>query len=165
MISFSLSQIAFSLVAASLLGIICSAVYALIGLAVNVIRRLSADIKSIVKFDTIFPLPGFGGYDRSEGGALIILLYVLIFGIGFSLTSYIALDGEIRLYMLIFSFASLYLSNIVFFNFLKKLLSYIYSLLLRALCIPIRIICAGIKLLKRRIILSLKINKTKVKNI
>ena len=49
----------------------------------------------------------------------LLPLKIFLFGIGFCLLSYIALDGEVRIYMLILSSASLFISKLAFLRLLK----------------------------------------------
>ena len=72
-------------------------------------------LKETVKYNKILPLPSFKGAKISiKSGAALSIIAIFSFAIGFSLLSYMSLDGQLRLYMLILSFASFYLSKNVF---------------------------------------------------
>ena len=94
---------------------------------------------------------------RGEIGAFTILFLSIAFTVGFCLMSYLSLDGEIRLYMLVLSFASFYLSKFAFFDFCERLILlfldkifWIISRLIRVVFLPI------LKALKKIIIFIFK---------
>ena len=65
-----------------------------------------------------------------------IFISVVLFGIGFSIISYVFVDGCIRMYLLLFSLLGVYLSNITIVRFLNSvvLLTITKTLNIIALC-------------------------------
>ena len=66
-----------------------------------------------------------------------IFISVVLFGLGFSIISYVFVDGCIRMYLLLFSLLGMYLSNITIVRFLNNivLLSMTKTLNIIFLCI------------------------------
>ena len=164
MISFSINEIHLSIGYAAGYGVAYSAIFSLCLLLRAVIFSLSKILSDIFKFEKIFPLPSFKKHIKlSERGAVFSFLSVIIFTLGFVLISYFALDGVLRVYMLVFAFASFYLSKFALFDFLNRLFVWIFDKLLMLLCLFLRISFAPIrflfKFIKSRIIYFLRANK------
>ena len=152
MIAFSIEEIAFSILAALCYGLIFSAglsfVLALIGVAF-----CAPAAGKIYMYEKIFPLPTFKELNiNRKFGMTTWILSIALYWLGFCLLSYLALDGELRLYMLVLSFASFYLSNFAFSAFFTKLFLYfsrvfliVLSLVFRMIFAPIKAFCSALK--------------------
>ena len=148
MISFTHAEILSSCIWAVMYGLFYCVLYCISVSLTNLLSCLPGDIKSMLGFERIFPLPKFKHEKTKSIGSLLIIILVFLYGLGFSLISYAALDGEIRLYMLVLSFASFYLSKNVFFNFEQSTIRLIYVALLKIISLLIRLLVV----LKRRIV-------------
>lgn len=103
-----------------------------------------------VRFDNILPPPRFAKDSfRWRRGPIYIFLAFTLFALGFSLLSYVSLDGQTRIYMLILAFASFYLSKIAFFDFLRKAFLWLFGLALSAASVMVRLAILPIKLIVR----------------
>ena len=152
MIAFDLREVAFSILYALIYGVGFALFYSFMILLKTVWKHLSRVTCDLVKFYKITPLPTFDYIlKRQSGGVFLIALSVLFFGLGFSLLSYVALDGQIRIYMLILCFASFYLSKLAFYEIFVKLLLHLLRVILRAFSMPMRIILFPINRLVKRI--------------
>ena len=148
MIDFDLKITLTSILFAVIFGVLYAVLYSVVYLLKSTFGCIPSIIRDIVSFDKILPLPRFE-YLSTEGrlGGFLTSLLIILFGLGFSILSYISLDGQIRIYMLFFSFASFYLSKKVFFNifirFFFLLLScflILFSIILRVIILPIKMI-------------------------
>lgn len=141
MIAFTTGEILLSVIYALIFGagfaVLTSAVDMLLGVALT----LPTFAREVFCFDRILPPPKLSqaGTGRKKG-ALYIFLCVILFAIGFSLLSYVSLDGQIRIYMLALAFASFYLSKSVFCDFLTKLFLSLFKLILSGLTVVLRLI-------------------------
>ena len=96
-----------------------------------------------------------------------VVLNIVLFFLGFILLSYIALDGVIRIYLLIIVFASFYLSKIHIFCYFEKLLEafvtfiiHVFSAFFEVISYPPRKVFSILrKIIKKRDLLSPKIKK------
>jgi hypothetical protein len=89
-------------------------------------------------------------YGGNEKHILSGIVDILVFGVGFIFLSYAALDGALRFYMLILSFAAFYLSNFAFFEFLSRILNIFFDYLELCVLIFIRIIMFPIRQLIKK---------------
>ncbi len=148
MITFSFEEILFSILAALCYGLIFSAGLSLFLVIIRVAFSIPVAAGEIYRFEKIFPLPKFKGINTERKcGTVTWILAIAAYWLGFCLVSYLALDGEIRLYMLVLSFASLYLSNSAFSVFFTKLFSYLLRIFLIVLFLFFRLLFAPIKVL------------------
>lgn len=96
--------------------------------------------------------------DKDEG-ALFVFIFTLAFFLGFTLLSYYSLDGQFRIYMLLFSLASFLISNLASkkylipaFEFLLKRILALTVVFLRIIILPLRfLILRLIKCFKNRV--------------
>lgn len=157
MISFNIYEILLSIGYAAGYGVAYSAIFSLFLLLRAMIISLAEIMVTIFKFEKIFPLPCFKNLIKPcNRGAVFTFLSVVIFTLGFITISYFALDGVIRIYMLIFAFASFYLSKFALFDFLNKLFVWIFDKILVLLCLALRIALTPARRL-------LKLKKTRAK--
>ncbi len=157
MISFSTGEIMISVGYAILWGIVFSAAYALCILLVGLMRSLPKIVRDIFVFDKILPTPSFASYlSIGKRGAFFSFASVVIFTVGFNIISYFSLDGVIRIYMLIISSAAFYVSKIVLFDILSKLLLWLISALLMMLCVVFRLLVTPLKWLFSFLINNIK---------
>lgn len=159
MITSDIKEILFSVLYALIFGSGFAVFYSFIILLKTVVVSLPKAVVDCIKFEKITPLPSFDYiFYRQSGGAFIIVCSVLIYGLGFSLLSYITLDGQIRIYMLILSFASFYLSKFAFYEICIKLLLHLYRLILILVSFFFRLILLPFKKIASHH-LKLKTNK------
>ena len=122
MMGFSASEILNSILYAIGFGLIFSAVYTVLILLSGVVGSIPKVGKEIIIFKKVFPLPDFKSCINFKKVSLPLrLLSVFLFTVGFILISYLSLDGVIRIYMLFFAFATFYLLNFAFFDFLSSI--------------------------------------------
>ena len=146
MIAFTYGEIVSSILLAILYGCLYAVLFSLVCLIVNMVLSLPKIIRDTLSFDKILPPPSFKNLktDNSCGGFLSFIC-VILFTIGFLLLSYLALDGVIRIYMLILSFASFYLSKITFTEFLSRLFMAAFRRILSLLSIVVRVVIWPLK--------------------
>ena len=150
MIGFSFEEIYGSMLYAITWGAVFCAAFSLCGLILGIVGSFGRICRVIFVYEKIFAPP-----TKEElkivprYNALLSFVSVLIFTLGFAVVSYFSLDGVIRLYMLILSFASFYLSKIVFFDFLNKAIGFILSSAFLLLCPLVRLLIYPVKLLVR----------------
>ena len=115
--TFSAEEIFSSVIFALAYGTIFAVILSLTVVLKESLAVSFAMLKSSLRFYKIFPLPSLKNLKISnKSGALISVVSIFLFAIGFCLLSYLTLDGQLRLYMLTLSFASFYLSKIAFFD-------------------------------------------------
>ena len=130
MIWFSGEQILFSI----LYSLIYGGIFALFVCFLSV---LSTMIKNGAYMLACFFIPGrkltasdLRVFEKEEKSGFIIYLYIILFTLGFILLSYIALDGCIRAYTLLFSLISFYLIRLILKNSFSIFVLAIYNHLL-----------------------------------
>lgn len=141
MMSFSTGEILASVIYAIAYGTLFAIAFTLI-VTIKEFAVLFYDmLKSCINYEKIFPLPKFTIKKITPKiSGVTSVLSIFFFAIGFSLLSYLSLDGEIRLYMLIFAFASLYLSKIAFLNFFINAFLLIFGLFNAAFSLFLRLL-------------------------
>ncbi len=151
MIGFNIGEIFNSVIYAFAFGVIFSVAFSLCRLVRGMLASILDVTSEFIKFSKIFPLPNFKKFiNPKKNGAVFSFLSIIFFTLGFILISYLSLDGTIRIYMLIVSFASFYLSNFTFCEILSKILLCILNLFLKFLCLIFRIIASPIKMILKR---------------
>lgn len=114
-------------------------------------------LKNLSWNDRIFSLPRLKRVDFiHRTSAVAHALSILLFAVGFSLLSYLSLDGQIRLYMLILSFASFYMSKNAFFGFLKRIVFIALGIPVSLIAIALRITLKISKRLTKKDLSSIK---------
>ncbi len=150
MISFSIHEILLSLGYAAGYGVAYSAIFSLCLLLRAIIFSSAEIVAEIFKFEKLFPLPSFKKHIKlSDRGAVFSFFSVIIFALGYVLISYFALDGVVRIYMLVLAFASFYLSKFALFDFLSRIFVWIFDKLLMLLCLCLRICFTPIRFIAR----------------
>ena len=148
MIDFDLNITLTSILFAIIFGVLYAILYSVVYLLKSTFGCIPSIIREIVSLKKILPLPRFE-YLSTEGrlGGFLTSLSIILFGLGFSILSYVSLDGQIRIYMLFFSFASFYLSKkaflnifIRFFFLLLRCFLKAFSFIFRAIILPIKMI-------------------------
>ncbi len=140
MMTFTSQEILLSVLYAIIYGCFFALLLSALLLIKGVIKGGRESLISVIRFDKIFPLPSFSQIQASENpGAFLSAASIILFAVGFSLLSYFSLDGEIRLYMLILSFASFYLSKFVILGIFKKIFTRLIRLIFIALSFVLRI--------------------------
>ena len=149
MIAFTYQEIADSILFAIGFGVGFSVLYSAVLLLRSIIFSLPDIFCSIFVFDKILPLPSFSEIGKGQKvGKILCFFSVVLFFVGFCLLSYIALDGIIRIYMLVLCSAAFYLSKITIFEFFIKVFLFIFRFVLRLFTLVIRIIVSPVKRLK-----------------
>lgn len=155
---FSFSEILGAVLMCLCFGVGYALAFSLLSCLLGVIKAGRAFFTRIIDFERIFPLPTFRDLKISPyRGAVFSFLSVLLFAIMYSLLSYLALDGEIRLYTLIIYFASFYLSRIAFLGIFIKA----FELIIRALMLLISLF---VRMLLRLILRPLRIAHLQIKH-
>ena len=146
MMSFSLDEILVSIVSAFVYGLIFAFCISLALIIKSLIKGLPCIIREMLFYEKLLPLPQpMRPTGDEKNGPFLLCGSIFLFALGFSLLSYFSLDGEIRLYMLIISFASFYLSNFVFFKTFNKIALLFIRVILNVLAFAIRVIILPIK--------------------
>lgn len=151
MMTFSAGEIFSSVVYALIYGIAFAMMLSAIKAIKEGIYASLEYLKNISKNDRIFSLPSLKRVNfihRTD--AVAHALSILLFAVGFSLLSYLSLDGQIRLYMLIFSFASFYMSKNAFFGFSKKIVFIALGIPVALIAMALRITLKIIKRLNKK---------------
>ena len=147
MLSFTSEEIFASITHALLFGFIFAIIVSLLLMIKGVTEGLGQGIKEVIYFDRILPLPSFKYLkNQSKPGGVLSVFLIFTFAIGFSILSYVSLDGELRLYMLIVAFASFYLSKFAFFGFSSTIFVALFRLLFKLFSLVLRVIISVFKL-------------------
>ena len=157
MMTFSAGEIFSSVVYALIYGI----AFAMMLSAIKAIKEgIYASLEYLKKLswnDRIFSLPRLKRVNFiHRTGAVAYALSILLFAVGFSLLSYLSLDGQIRSYMLILSFASFYMSKNAFFGFLKRIVFIALGIPVSLIAIALRITLKISKRLTKKDLSSIK---------
>ena len=130
MMGFSSIEILNSVLFAVIYGAFFAFIYESVRLALLVFKSLPKVCSEILVFEKIFPTPPITKAVKSaKTGRPFSFFSVLAFFFGFSVISYISLDGDIRLYMLILSSASFFLFYSTFWDFYRWLILSILDLI------------------------------------
>lgn len=150
MIAFEKSELLLSVLMAVAYGAGFSVLLCAVDIILGSISAIPRLFREVIVFDSIMPPPRFKkDCFELRRGPIYIFLAFMLFAVGFCLLSYVSLDGEIRLYMLILSFASFYLSKIAFFDFLRRAFLRLYSLLLTVFAVVFRCLVFPLKMFVR----------------
>lgn len=135
MISESLPEIYFSIISALIFGLIFSALVSTFRLFFTLFNSVIYLLpKSILKKIDLKEITATFNLSLKKEGRVALFFKIVFLAIGFSLLSYFALDGEIRLYMVFFYSAAIFVSNIAFLALSKFILPPLVLLFL----IPLR---------------------------
>lgn len=141
MMTFSAEEIFSSVIFALAYGAIFAVIFSLTVVLKEILAVSFAMLKSSLRYDKIFPLPSLKNVKISnKSGALISVVSIFLFAVGFSLLSYLALDGQLRLYMLILSFASFYLSKIAFSDIFSRVIFFAFRISFILIIFVIRLV-------------------------
>ena len=152
MMGFDSGEIARSLLWAIIYGAGYSFVLYLLSMLFGLLGSVRDASIKIIRFEKLFPLPSFSEFKISCHSSWGFTVFsVFLFATGFSLLSYLSLDGEIRIYMLILSFASFYLSKIAFSVIFSHLFAIAFRFFLVLISLPVRIILLLLLYFPRRI--------------
>ena len=158
MMTFSTEEIFSSVIFALAYGAIFAIILSFVVVLKESLVAILDMLKTTLSYEKIFPLPSFSGVKISyKSSAFISVIAVFLFAVGFSLLSYMSLDGQLRLYMLILSFASLYLSKIAIFDIFSRVI----LLALKAFFIIIALIVRVALWLPKRLYNHLNLIKNK----
>ena len=148
MIAFTTEEILLSIIYSIGFGVMFSCLYSA---SLGLISLLKSGSKIFAFFMvSASPFDGFKqkwGFRTYSPGPVHSFLSIILFAIGYSITSYVSLDGEIRLYTLIVSFASFYLSNSAFSIILNKIFLKFLSLILALFSCSVRLILSPLCML------------------
>ena len=158
MMTFSTEEVFSSVIFALAYGAIFAIILSFIVVVKESLTVMLDMLKTTCGYEKIFPLPRFKGVKISyKSSAFISVIAVFLFAIGFSLLSYMSLDGQLRLYVLILSFASFYVSKIAFFDIFSRVI----LLALKAFFIIIALIVRVALWLPKRLYNHLNLIKNK----
>ena len=157
MMTFSAGEIFSSVVYALIYGIAFAMMLSAIKAIKEGIYASLEYLKNLSWNDRIFSLPSLKRVNFiHRTSAVAHALSILLFAVGFSLLSYLSLDGQIRLYMLILSFASFYMSKNAFFGFLKRIVFIALGIPVSLIAIALRITLKISKRLTKKDLSSIK---------
>lgn len=145
MMSFSEREILLSVVYSMIYGVIFSSFYSFILVTSSMVKSIPIVLKKILVFDKLLPAPKTRSCITKSSGKITAFLSVIAFALGFSLLSYIALDGQIRIYMLVLSSASLYISNFVFFGIFEAVISSVFDIVIFVISLSVRCLIMAVK--------------------
>ncbi len=102
--------------------------------------RLIGVLPSTFRYDKILEKPTkIQGRCEKQQGVIFAFMSVIIFAIGFILLSYYALDGCIRVYLLLFALSSFFIPKVLFYEKIALIFEWIFEALFYALIIVFRI--------------------------
>ncbi len=141
MISFTTEEILASILYSLGYGALFFVLISALRLLLSIVSAIPTIVKKQIVFSKVLPLPDFKECIKPRGvGGVFLFLSIIAFSLGFVTISYISLDGMIRIYMLILSFAAFYLLNSAFFNFLSRIYICILNLGLRIMTLILRVV-------------------------
>lgn len=161
---FTLKEIFNSVIYSIIYGFIFSAFYNLEKTLISNAKDIAEIPRNAIYYDKVFSLLKQEKNYKFSIGKIFIFVSILLFTIGYVVLSYFALDGLIRFYVLFFSLISFYLSNILVFSKLGKLLYYTISFVLSLVTISLRLILYPIKVLHNIIKKLIKSKKTNIQS-
>lgn len=139
MIFFSLNEIMISVLLAILYGACFAGFIDLFILFRNVIVSLPGLMRDVLQYDKLFNLPSeILKKNRYNINSISLFFCFLIYVIGFIFISYASLDGMIRIYMIVISSASLFVTKNKIFDKLYVVLFGAINFILGLLCVAIR---------------------------
>ena len=127
MSGFSYSEILFSVCSAIIYGFVFSFFCCIVDNILCFAKNLLTIPRMVASYEIIWRKPGYLNFKTIKNGRVYIILRIFLFAIGFMLLSYLALDGQVRLYMLALSSASYLVSKIAFFGFFEGILFWIFD--------------------------------------
>ena len=131
MSAFSINEIFFSVLCAFIYGVIYCVTFGIIAILRIVIKSFEAFKKSVISYEKIFQVNERIIENKDvEQSSFSIFLNILLFSFGIILTSYVALDGIIRLYMIAIASASIFLFKMSIFRFLRSFLIFIFDIII-----------------------------------
>lgn len=140
MIFFSLNEIMISVLLAILYGACFAGFIDLFILFRNVIVSLPGLMRDVLEYDKLFNLPSeILKKNRYNINSISLFFCFLIYVIGFIFISYASLDGMIRIYMIVISSASLFVTKNKIFDKLYVVLFGAINFILGLLCVAIRV--------------------------
>ena len=146
MILFDYNDVLLSMLYALIFGFSFAFVYSIILLIKRALVSLPSIVKDVFFLQKSITAKSFDYLlNNVIPGRLLLAFSIVIYGIGFFLLSYVVLDGQIRIYMLIISFAAFYLSKFAFYDLIFKILIRLCIVFLKGLTIVIRWIFHPIK--------------------
>lgn len=152
MIGFDSREIILSVIYATAGGVIFSILYSALHVLRCVLINLKADLKRPLMSERLLSRFSFKNIKIEEINTPLTLIFsILLFAILFMIISYITLDGEIRLYMLVLLFASFYMSKFAIFSFLCKPIVIIFTALLSVAFLPFKLIYSSFNILLKKL--------------
>ena len=148
MIGYTSYELIWSVAHALIYGAFFAFVYQLALILRGLIVSIPSLLCEVVFYEEFFVPPRLK--DHIEGGktgSLFAFFSLLSYFLGFILLSYYSLDGQIRLYMLAITSASLYIFNISFCVVLRAVITFLLDVLLVVVAITVRIILLPIKII------------------
>ena len=122
MIGFSEQELIISALYAVIYGILFSFAYRLFSILIHVIKEAPRLCSEVVFANKIFPAVKINSrLGNGKNGPISAFFSTVLYFIGFLLLSYFCLDGQLRVYMLVISSASLYVFNFAFFVILSRI--------------------------------------------
>ena len=152
MMSFSAEEIFLSVILFLAYGAAFAVLFCLMILAKGLVSLIIERAREILGSERLFSLPKYK-YIRIQHnmGVTLTVMCVFLFTVGFCLASYLALDGELRLYGFILAFAAFYLSKFAFYGIFEKAFTIAFDFMFIGLLLFLQIIITPFKLLVSRI--------------
>lgn len=141
MISFTSGEILLSLLYSLVYGVLFFIFYTLICLLKNEVGLLKSLPESIIRYDKILEKPiKMRGRIAKEQSPDVVAVSIIAFALGLVLLSYYALDGCVRIYLIIVSLTSFFAIKSLAFDKIFILLTSIFGFLIYLFTIALRII-------------------------
>ena len=139
MTAFSVQEVIFSALFSFVYGGIYAVFLSILTVILNLVHSLKTFKISIFSYDNIFKFKEriIAKNQNFESG-ILLFFEILLFSLGIILTSYVALDGVIRLYVLIIASASIFLFKITFSPLFLAFSSFVLEVFCRIFCIFMR---------------------------
>lgn len=140
MMHFTSSEILISLLYAVVFGALFFILYSAVSILKYELGRLIDILPTVFQYDKILekPTKKQGRNENQEGGAFAFMS-VIIFALGFVLLSYYALDGCVRIYLLLFALSSFFIPKALLYEKIALIFEWVFEVLFYALIIAFRI--------------------------
>ena len=162
MMGFSAREVLLSVVYSVAYGAAYSLIYKTLEFLINLIFVFPEYLCTQLREEKIISLISIKGKIKGrKNGPIFTFFSTLTYFTGFLLLSYFSLDGDIRLYMLILSSASLYIFNLTFCDFWHKILTTLFDIVFALLFAALRLVILPIKSLAACLIQIFHIKKQK----
>ncbi len=140
MIHFSTGEMLFSLLYAIAFGVGFFLLFAAVSVLKKQIKRIAALPILLVRYDKILEKPTKNkSRNADEAGAAMTFIFVILFALGFILLSYYALDGCVRIYILLLALVGFILPKGLLYERLFLIFDRIFDLVFYVVTVALRV--------------------------